>query len=432
MYDAGFGHCPSYPHVAHHLPWAMGKEVVIVGGKRTPFCEWSGGKRGDGEKGGLLSEISAEELGTEVIKGAIEHTNTDPKSVDHVVMGHALQTSGQAIFGARHAGLRAGIPQETPMLTLNRLCGSGAQSVVSAAQMIMLGEADTVVAGGMENLSQAPMVLRGTRHINRLGRPPRNGDTLDKDMEDYLFTNLLDSISNKFMAQTSDELCRRMDVTREQADAFAALSHQRTEESIRTGTWSEEIVSIQVDDKTIGPKDEDHFVPGTTKQSLSNLRTHFGPDSLVTAGNASGIVDGAAAVVVKSLDRAKSDGDEPLARIVSWGIVGLEPAIMAYGPVPSSKLALDRAGASIDDVSRWEINEAFAGQAVACMKDLGIDQSIVNVNGGAVGLGHPLAATGTRLLLTLALELRRSGGGLGIATACIGGGQGIAVLIESI
>lgn len=432
MYDAGFGHCPSYPHVAHHLPWAMGKEVVIVGGKRTPFCEWSGGKRGDGEKGGLLSEISAEELGTEVIKGAIEHTNTDPNSVDHVVMGHALQTSGQAIFGARHAGLRAGIPQETPMLTLNRLCGSGAQSVVSAAQMIMLGEADTVVAGGMENLSQAPMVLRGTRHINRLGRPPRNGDTLDKDMEDYLFTNLLDSISNKFMAQTSDELCRRMDVTREQADAFAALSHQRTEESIRTGTWSEEIVSIQVDDKTIGPKDEDHFVPGTTKQSLSNLRTHFGPDSLVTAGNASGIVDGAAAVVVKSLDRAKSDGDEPLARIVSWGIVGLEPAIMAYGPVPSSKLALDRAGASIEDVSRWEINEAFAGQAVACMKDLGIDQSIVNVNGGAVGLGHPLAATGTRLLLTLALELRRSGGGLGIATACIGGGQGIAVLIESI
>jgi len=432
MYYAGFGHCPSYPHVAHHLPWTMGKEVVIVGGKRTPFCEWSGGKRGDGEKGGLLSEISAEELGTEVIKGAIEHTNTDPNSVDHVVMGHALQTSGQAIFGARHAGLRAGIPQETPMLTLNRLCGSGAQSVVSAAQMIMLGEADTVVAGGMENLSQAPMVLRGTRHINRLGRPPRNGDTLDKDMEDYLFTNLLDSISNKFMAQTSDELCRRLNITREQADAFAAMSHQRTEESIRIGTWSEEIVSIQVDGKTVGPKDEDHFVPGTTKESLSSLRTHFGPDSLVTAGNASGIVDGAAAVVVKSLDRAKSDGDEPLARIVSWGIVGLEPAIMAYGPVPSSKLALDRAGASIDDVSRWEINEAFAGQAVACMKDLGIDQSIVNVNGGAVGLGHPLAATGTRLLLTLALELRRSGGGLGIATACIGGGQGIAVLIESI
>jgi acetyl-CoA acyltransferase 2 len=409
----------------------MANEVVIIGGKRTPFCEWSGGKRGDGEKGGLLAELSAEDLGTEVIKGAIESTGTDPKSVDHVVMGHALQTSGQAIFGARHAGLRAGIPQETPMLTLNRLCGSGAQSVVSAAQMIMLGEAQTVVAGGMENLSQAPMVLRGTRHKNRLGRPPKYGETLEKDMEDYLFTNLLDSISNKFMAQTSDELCRRLGVSREQADAFAALSHQRTEESIRKGTWMEEIVPVKAGDRIIGPDDEDHFVPGTTKQTLSNLRTHFGPDSLVTAGNASGIVDGAAALVIKSHEKAKLDGDQPLARILSWGIVGLEPAIMAYGPVPSSRMALDRAGLNVSDVSRWEINEAFAGQAVACMKDLGIDQEIVNVNGGAVGLGHPLAATGTRLLHTLALELQRSGGGLGIATACIGGGQGIAVLIES-
>ena len=409
----------------------MANEVVIIGGKRTPFCEWSGGKRGDGEKGGLLAELSAEDLGTEVIKGAIEYTGTDPESVDHVVMGHALQTSGQAIFGARHAGLRAGIPQETPMLTLNRLCGSGAQSVVSAAQMIMLGEAQTVVAGGMENLSQAPMVLRGTRHKNRLGRPPKNGETLEKDMEDYLFTNLLDSISNKFMAQTSDELCRRLGVSREQADAFAALSHQRTEESIRKGTWIEEIVPVRAGDRIIGPGDEDHFVPGTTKQTLSNLRTHFGPDSLVTAGNASGIVDGAAALVIKSHEKAKLDGDQPLARILSWGIVGLEPAIMAYGPVPSSRMALDRAGFNVSDVSRWEINEAFAGQAVACMKDLGIDQEIVNVNGGAVGLGHPLAATGTRLLHTLALELQRSGGGLGIATACIGGGQGIAVLIES-
>ena len=193
----------------------------------------------------------------------------------------------------------------------------------------------------------------------------------------------------------------------------------------------EEIVPVKAGDRIIGPDDEDHFVPGTTKQTLSNLRTHFGPDSLVTAGNASGIVDGAAALVIKSHEKAKLDGDQPLARILSWGIVGLEPAIMAYGPVPSSRMALDRAGLNVSDVSRWEINEAFAGQAVACMKDLGIDQEIVNVNGGAVGLGHPLAATGTRLLHTLALELQRSGGGLGIATACIGGGQGIAVLIES-
>ena len=410
----------------------MAEDVVIVGGQRTPFCEWSGGKRGDGESGGLLSDVSAEELGTIVIEGALASTGTDPSSVDHVVMGHALQTSGQAIFGARHAGLRAGIPQEVPMLTLNRLCGSGAQSVVTAAQMIMLGEANTVVAGGMENLSQAPMVLRGTRPVNRLGRPPTQGQILNKDMEDYLFTNLLDSISNRFMAQTSDELCKRLQVTREQADSFAALSHQRTEASISNGLWNQEIVEVRTPDGAIGPSDEDHVVPGTTPESLSHLRTHFGPESLVTAGNASGIVDGAAAVVVKSAARATSDGDEPLARIVSWGIVGLEPAIMAYGPVPSSRMALEKAGLLVDDVSRWEINEAFAGQAVACMKDLGIDERIVNVNGGAVGLGHPLAATGTRLLLTLGNELRRSGGGFGVATACIGGGQGIAVVIESL
>ena len=409
----------------------MADEVVIVGGKRTPFCEWSGGKRGDGKPGGLLSSVSAEELGTSVIEGALKHTSTDPKTVDHVVMGHALQTSGQAIFGARHAGLRAGIPQETPMLTLNRLCGSGAQSVVTAAQMILLGEAEVVVAGGMENLSQAPMVLRGTRAKHRLGRPPKQGENLDRDMEDYLFTNLLDSVSNSFMAQTSDELCRRMEVSRANADAFAALSHQRTERSISSGLWKEEIVPIEAPQGMVGHEDEDHVVPGTTIQSLSELRTHFGPDSLVTAGNASGIVDGAAAVVVKSADRARDDGDEPLARIVSWGIVGLEPAIMAYGPVPSSRKALNKAGLTIDDISRWEINEAFAGQLVACIKDLGINEDIVNVNGGAVGLGHPLAATGTRLLLTLGLELKRSGGGYGVATACIGGGQGIAVVIES-
>ena len=289
-----------------------------------------------------------------------------------------------------------------------------------------------MVAGGMENLSQAPMVLRGTRSENRLGRQPAQGQILDRDMEDYLFTNLLDSISNRFMAQTSDELCKRLNVTREQADYFAALSHQRTEASISNGSWNEEIVEVRTSNGAIGPSDEDHVVPGTTPESLSVLRTHFGPESLVTAGNASGIVDGAAAVVVKSAAKAISDGDEPLARIVSWGIVGLEPAIMAYGPVPSSRMALERAGFSVDDVTRWEINEAFAGQAVACMKDLGIDEQIVNVNGGAVGLGHPLAATGTRLLLTLGHELRRSGGGLGVATACIGGGQGIAVVIESI
>jgi acetyl-CoA acetyltransferase family protein len=294
--------------------------------------------------------------------------------------------------------------------------------------MIMLDEAETVVAGGMENLSQAPHVLRGMRDTYKLARPPKEGVVLEKDMEDYLFTNLLDGMCGSFMAQTSDEICKRKGVTREETDEFAALSHTRTSTSVQNGVWEQEIVDVD----GVGFKDEDHVVPGCTKESLSELRTAFGPESLVTAGNASGVVDGAAAVIVKSASRAKKDGNSPLAKIVSWGIVGLEPAIMAYGPVPSSKLALEKAGLTIEDIDRWEINEAFAGQAVACIKDLGLDISKVNVNGGAVGLGHPLAATGTRLVLTLAHELKRSGGKYGVATACIGGGQGIAMVIESI
>lgn len=406
----------------------MAEDVVIVNGARTPFCEWQGGKRGDGNPGGLLKDVSAIKLGEIAIKGALEKSNTPAEKVDHVVMGYALQTCDQSIFGARHAGLGAGIPQEVPMLTLSRICGSGVQSIVTAAQMIMLGEASTVVAGGMENLSQAPHVLRGMRDTYKLARPPKAGTELEKDMEDYLFTNLLDGFCGSFMAQTSDEICKRKGVTREETDEFAALSHSRTSNSIENGIWEQEIV--QVNDVTY--KDEDHVVKGSTPESLAELRTAFGPESLVTAGNASGVVDGAAAVVIKSATQAKSDGDEPLARIVSWGIVGLEPAIMAYGPVPSSRLALEKAGLTIEDIDRWEINEAFAGQAVACVKDLGLDIEKVNVNGGAVGLGHPLAATGTRLVLTLAHELKRCGGKYGVATACIGGGQGIAMVIESL
>ena len=406
----------------------MAEDVVIVNGARTPFCEWQGGKRGDGNPGGLLKDVSAIKLGEIAIKGALEKANTAPENVDHVVMGYALQTCDQAIFGARHAGLGAGIPQEVPMLTLSRICGSGVQSIVTGAQMIMLGEANTVVAGGMENLSQAPHVLRGMRDTYKLARPPKAGEELEKDMEDYLFTNLLDGFCGSFMAQTSDEICKRKGVTRQETDEFAALSHSRTSNSIENGIWEQEIVSVN----EITYKDEDHVVKGSTPESLAELRTAFGPESLVTAGNASGVVDGAAAVVIKSAAQAKSDGDEPLARIVSWGIVGLEPAIMAYGPVPSSRLALEKAGLTIEEIDRWEINEAFAGQAVACVKDLGLNVEKVNVNGGAVGLGHPLAATGTRLVLTLAHELKRCGGKYGVATACIGGGQGIAMVIESL
>ena len=406
----------------------MVEDVVVVGGARTPFCEWVGGKRGDGRPGGRLKSVSAQDLGATAIKGALERTGTAPSSVDHVVMGYALQTCSQSIYGARHAGLKAGIPQETPMLTLSRICGSGVQSIVTGAQMIMLNEAEVVVAGGMENLSQAPHVLRGARDGWSLGRAP--------PVEDYMMTNLQDMTCGLYMAQTSDELCSRKGVTREEVDAFAALSHQRTEASIDAGVFEQEIVPVTIASRrgedVVTHADEDHVVRGTTVASLSGLRPAFGEGSLVTAGNASGVVDGAAAVVIKSASRAAADGDTPLARIVSWGIVGIEPAIMAYGPVPASNKALEKAGLSVEDIDRWEINEAFAGQAVACIKDLGLDVEKVNVNGGAVGLGHPLAATGTRLVLTLAYELQRCGGRYGVATACIGGGQGIAMVIESL
>tara|TARA_B100000767_G_scaffold90154_1_gene86603 strand:- start:1051 stop:2271 length:1221 start_codon:yes stop_codon:yes gene_type:complete len=406
----------------------MAEDVVIIGGARTPFCEWVGGKRGDGKTGGLLKSVSAQELGGIAIKGALAATGTDPNSVDHVVMGYALQTCAQSIFGSRHAGLQGGIPQEVPMLTLSRICGSGVQSIVTGAQMIMLNEASTVVSGGMENLSQAPHVMRGGREGWKLGRSPK--------VEDYMMTNLQDMTCGLFMAQTADELCRRKGVTREEIDAFAALSHARTTASIESGLFESEIVPVTIKnrrgDKVITHLDEDHVVKNCTEESLASLPTAFGPESFVTAGNASGIVDGAAAVVIKSASQAAADGDQPLARIVSWGIVGLEPAIMSYGPVPSSLKALEKAGLKAEDIDRWEINEAFAGQALACIKDLGIDVANVNVNGGAVGLGHPLAATGTRLVLTLAHELKRCGGRYGVATACIGGGQGIAMIIESL
>ena len=406
----------------------MSEDVVIVGGARTPFCEWSGGKRGDGKVGGALKTVSAQDLGALAIQGALEKTGTAPESVDHVVMGYALQTCSQSIYGARHAGLKGGIPQEVPMLTLSRICGSGIQSIVSGAQMIMLGEATTVVSGGMENLSQAPHILRGGRDGWKLGRSPK--------VEDYMMTNLQDMTCGLFMAQTSDELCRRKGVTREEIDAFAARSHARVAQSIEQDVFEIEVVPVTISsrrgDTVVTHKDEDHVVRGTTEESLAKLPTAFGQESFVTAGNASGVVDGAAAVVIKSATQAKEDGNEPLARIVSWGIVGLEPAIMSYGPVPSSRKALEKAGLSVEDIDRWEINEAFAGQAVACIKDLGLDVEKVNVNGGAVGLGHPLAATGTRLVLTLAHELKRCGGRYGVATACIGGGQGIAMVIESL
>jgi acetyl-CoA acetyltransferase family protein len=320
-------------------------------------------------------------------------------------------------------GLKAGLPVEVPALTVNRLCGSGIQSVVSAAQMIRLGESHLALAGGMENMTQAPHVIRGARSGFRLG---------EGKLEDSLMVALLDTHCGLYMAQTSDTLSRQQGITREAMDAYALRSQKAAAEAEARGVFAEEIVPVEVREgkKSVKVDRDDHPRPETTLEGLATLRPAFGKDGLVTAGNASGIVDGAAALVVGSREEAKRRNLEPLARVVSWGIAGVPPEIMGIGPVPASRKALEAAGLSVKDMDLVEVNEAFAGQYLAVEKELALERDKANVNGGAIALGHPLGATGTRLILTLALELRRRKGKYGLATACIGGGQGIAIIIE--
>jgi acetyl-CoA acetyltransferase family protein len=391
----------------------MSSEVVILGGARTPMAEYVG----------AFKDVSALELGAQAAKAALERAGAQPAWVDHVVMGNALQTSGDAIYGARHVGLKAGVPVEVPALTVNRLCGSGLQSVVSAAQMIRLGESRLAVAGGMENMTQAPHVIRGLRGGLRLG---------EGKLEDSLMVALLDTHCGLYMAQTSDNLARRHGISREDMDAYALRSQGAAGAARERGVHAEEIVPVEVKERGRATRVEqdDHLRPETTLEVLAALKPAFGKDGFVTAGNASGIVDGAAALVVASRDEAKRRGLMPLASIVSWGVAGVPPEIMGIGPVPATRRALEAAGLSLKDMDLVEVNEAFAGQYLAVEKELGLDRERTNVNGGAIALGHPLGATGTRLLLTLALELRRRKGTYGLATACIGGGQGIAMVIK--
>jgi acetyl-CoA acetyltransferase family protein len=391
----------------------MADDVVILGGARTAMREYTGD----------FKDVSALELGAEAAKGAFSRTGVSPEWVDHVVMGNALQTSGDAIYGARHVGLRAGVPIETPALTVNRLCGSGIQSIVSAAQMIRLGESALALAGGMENMTQAPHVIRGARTGFRLG---------EGKLEDSLMVALLDTQCGLYMAQTSDNLARRDGISREEMDAYALRSQKAAQAAVERGVFREEIVSVEVPRgrQKVAVDQDDHLRGDTTLEGLAALKPAFGKDGLVTAGNASGIVDGAAAVVVSSRAEARRRGKEPIARIRSWAVAGVPPEIMGIGPVPASRKALEAAGLGLGDIDLVEVNEAFAGQYLAVEKELGIPREKANVNGGAIALGHPLAATGTRLVLTLALELRRRKGKLGLATACIGGGQGIAIIIE--
>jgi acetyl-CoA acetyltransferase family protein len=393
-------------------------DIAIVNGARTPFGRYCG----------KLKDFTAQELGAVAAKGAMERSGVDPKEFDHVVFGNAQQTSGDALYGARHVGLRAGIPIEVPALTVNRLCGSGMQSIVSAAQMIQTDEAKVVLAGGMEAMSQAPFVIRG-----------RDGFTLAPGgkLEDSLMVALLDSYCGSYMANTAELYGSQQGITREMQDEFALRSQKCADDAYKAGRLQEELVAVPLRNHKGEPTGEslgedDHRRPQTTMEGLAKLKAAFGKNGTVTAGNASGIVDGAAAVVMMSLDEARKRNLVPLGRIVSWGYAGVEPKVMGRGPVPASQMALQKAGMSLEYMDLIEVNEAFAAQYLAVEKELGLDREKVNVNGGAIALGHPLGATGTRLVLTLLYELRRRKKKYGLATACIGGGQGIAMVVESL
>jgi acetyl-CoA acetyltransferase family protein len=400
------------------------EEVVILNGARTPMTEWVGGRAGNGKPGGLLKDVSAIDLGAVASKAALERSNVPADIIDHVVMGNALQTSGDALYGARHVALKAGVPIPVPALTVNRLCGSGVQSVISAAQMILLGEANFVLAGGIENLSQAPFVIRGARSGIRLGQGA---------LEDSLMVALKDSYCGCYMAQTSDNLARRYKITREEQDQYAFRSITEGRRAIDSCLLSEEIVPVTPPGREAkNVEKDDHCFEGATLEGLAKLPPAFGKESFVTAGNASGIVDGAAALVITSARHAEKRDLKPLGRLVAWATVGVDPDQMGIGPVPATRAALKQAGLTVEDVDLFEINEAFAGQYLAVEKELGNPREKTNVNGGAIALGHPLAATGTRLILTVLYELRRRKKRWGVATACIGGGQGIAAVVEAI
>ncbi|MDQ2969538.1 MAG: thiolase family protein [Acidobacteriota bacterium] len=390
-------------------------DIVILDGVRTPMAEFNGS----------FSDVSAIDLGAHVAREVLARTGTDPAEIDHVIFGNALQTSGDAIYGARHVGLKAGVPKEVPALTVNRLCGSGFESIVQAAHRILLGEAKTVLAGGMENMSQAPHVVRGARRGLRLGQGA---------LEDSLMVALLDTQCGLYMAQTSDRVAARYGITREQQDEYALSSQQRAAAAWSACRLSEEVTAVEVKagKKTVRVEKDDHLRPDTTLAALAALPPSFGKGGQVTAGNASGIVDGAAAVVVTSAEAARAKGKKPLGRLVAWAVVGVEPELMGLGPAPAARAALQKAGLRAEEIDLWEINEAFAGQILGVVSELHLDREKLNVNGGAIALGHPLAATGTRCTLTLLKEMRRRGVRYGLAGACIGGGQGIAVVLETV
>lgn len=371
--------------------------------------------------GGKFKDLSAIQLGALATTEALQRAAVTPDRVDHVVLGNVLQTSVDAIYGARHVALHAGIPIEVPALTLNRLCGSGLQSVVTGAQLIALGEAKTVVASGAENMSQAPHVIRGAREGFPLGRGA---------LEDSLMASLKDPYCGLFMAETAEKLAGQYELERAEQDAYAMRSIDCARDAIKSGRLSDEIFPVEVKRRkdSVVVDADDHIRPDTTLDALARLRPAFGKDGTVTAGNASGIVDGAAALILGDAGQA---ADAQLGTVRAWDVVGVDPSVMGIGPAPAIRGVLKKAGLALGEIDLFEINEAFAAQYLAVEKELQLDRERVNVNGGAIALGHPLGMTGTRLILTLLHELKRRNGRYGIASACIGGGQGIAVLVET-
>jgi acetyl-CoA acyltransferase 2 len=389
-------------------------DAVILEGARTPMIRYMG----------AFDDTNALELGAAAGQEAVRRAGVDAREFDHVIFGNVMQTSADALYGARHIGLKAGLPIETPAVTVNRLCGSGMESIAQAAQRILLGEAKMVLAGGTENMSQCPHVIRGARTGFRLG---------EGKLEDSLMSGLYDTYCGFSMSETAENLASEQGITRRASDEYALRSQQAADAAFRAGYFKDEIVPVEVKKgkKTTMVSEDDHRRPDTTLEVLEALKPAFRKDGIVTAGNASGIVDGAAAVVVTHAKIAKERGLKPLGRVVGYATAGVQPKIMGIGPVPAIQKALAVAGLKLEQMDLIEVNEAFAAQYLAVEKVLGLNRDKTNVNGGAIALGHPLAASGTRLVLTLLYELRRRHARYGVASACIGGGQGIAVIVES-
>jgi len=390
-------------------------EIVILSAKRTPF----------GTFGGALKDLSATDLAVHASKAALAAAGVSPADVGHVVMGNVAQTSADAIYLSRHVGLKAGVPLEVPAVTLNRLCGSGFEAVIQAAMWIMTGQAEVVLAGGTESMSQAPLVLRGTRWGFPFGKTPA--------VEDTLWSALTDSWANLPMALTAEKLAAEHGITQDQVDEFAVSSQRRWAAAQEAGRFAAELAPLELPSRK-GPvtfdRDE-HPRPDTTVESLRKLPKVFKKDGVIHAGAASGIADGAGALVVASRAWADRHGLRPLARLVNWGHAGVDPTIMGIGPVPAVRNALARAGATLAEMDLVEVNEAFAPQYLAVEKSLGLDRARTNVDGGAIALGHPLAASGARITAHLCHELARRGGKAAIGSACIGGGQGVALIIAA-